>query len=369
MLWMQPLAVRPRFQSSPTSKGGRYGLSSQESISRRLFQSSPTSKGGRYTPQREAGREISFVSILAHLERWALRCCGCSHWLCGRGFNPRPPRKVGATLTGLSHRPAVAVSILAHLERWALRAEQPGVDLSALVSILAHLERWALHAAARGRPRDQLCFNPRPPRKVGATYPLKGEKPESIGFNPRPPRKVGATSCAKRIGWCTYSFNPRPPRKVGATRRLLIRQHRRRVSILAHLERWALRQRVVIQCADGSVSILAHLERWALPAITVSGTGTRYVSILAHLERWALRSQWSWHTRRGRCFNPRPPRKVGATLWLTIEMDLPLKFQSSPTSKGGRYLDQIDWSRPKSTVSILAHLERWALRQLAHDDR
>ena len=36
------------------------------------------------------------------------------------GFNPRPPRKVGATPTG--HRPTrrVTVSILAHLAKWAL---------------------------------------------------------------------------------------------------------------------------------------------------------------------------------------------------------------------------------------------------------
>ncbi len=36
------------------------------------------------------------------------------------------------------------------------------------------------------------------------------------------------------------------------------------------------------------VSILAHLERWALPVGRHIGSHRALVSILAHLERWAL---------------------------------------------------------------------------------
>ena len=40
----------------------------------------------------------------------------------------------------------------------------------------------------------------------------------------------------------------------------------------------------------------------------------------------------------GVCFNPRPPRKVGATT-VTLPVSVStLMFQSSPTTKGGRYV-------------------------------
>ena len=80
------------FQSSPTSKGGRYRWWSGANTTRRGFQSSPTSKGGRYDKRRD-NRRMSKVSILAHLERWALL-------LVDRPSRAKP-----------------LVSILAHLER------------------------------------------------------------------------------------------------------------------------------------------------------------------------------------------------------------------------------------------------------------
>jgi len=39
------------------------------------------------------------------------------------------------------------------------------------------------------------------------------------------------------------------------------------VSILAHLERWALRKDFIMGYVGTTVSILAHLERWALHRI------------------------------------------------------------------------------------------------------
>ena len=83
-----------------------------------MFQSSPTSKGGRYTAFNVG------VSILAHLERWALR----QFWVYLRSklFQSSPTSK-GGRYGGLK------------LE---------GTVLNRMVSILAHLERWALHYGA-----------------------------------------------------------------------------------------------------------------------------------------------------------------------------------------------------------------------------
>ena len=60
------------------------------------------------------------------------------------------------------------------------------------------------------------------------------------------------------------------------------------VSILAHLERWALPEVILHETEPSLVSILAHLERWALRFPGLYENMNCYVSILAHLERWAL---------------------------------------------------------------------------------
>ena len=165
---LTPTPVSP-FQSSPTPEGGRYYIRPHDEAQRSAFQSSPTPEGGRYTDQQIALRRLVFVSILAHPGRWALRmltgCCPNCHrfqssptpeggryhvisgsapvgrWFqssptpeggryerggAGRGslrcFNPRPPRKVGATGQRREVHWVVAVSILAHPGRWALRS-------------------------------------------------------------------------------------------------------------------------------------------------------------------------------------------------------------------------------------------------------
>ena len=61
------------FQSSPTPKGGRYDGTTVAPAGTLLFQSSPTPKGGRYN------RRHAILSLRRP------------------SFNPRPPRKVGAT--------------------------------------------------------------------------------------------------------------------------------------------------------------------------------------------------------------------------------------------------------------------------------
>ena len=79
--------------------------------------------------------------------------------------------------------------------------------------------------------------------------------------------------------------------------------------------------------------------------LTYQQAQAEIVSILAHPERWAL--LWPGGNRGvvwvG--FNPRPPRKVGATGILrgwSVEFAV---FQSSPTPKGGRYESTIGASR------------------------
>ena len=156
------------------------------------FQSSPTPKGGRY----KSIRAVLF---------WP-KC-----------FNPRPPRKVGATCSGHRFDGPFIVSILAHPERWALRYAGDYVRTGLAVSILAHPERWALPAAPVFADTRAGCFNPRPPRKVGATSAIIHAVSFVSSFNPRPPRKVGATHDVSGIARHINRFNPRPPRKVGAT--------------------------------------------------------------------------------------------------------------------------------------------------------
>ena len=87
------------------------------------------------------------------------------------------------------------------------------------------------------------------------------------------------------------------------------------------------------------------------------------VSILAHLERWALRCpDVGVHVALGPVFrfNPRPPRKVGA---IVSSCNWREKVSILPTSKGGRYFSPVVCRVIGESVSILAHLERWALRQ------
>ena len=321
------------FQSSPTSQGGRYHAVPPLPPPETLFQSSPTSQGGRYRPPsclqslhacfnprppRKVGatrhgsqRGPSIVvSILAHLARWALpppchrssppsrfqssptsqggRYAPVCRWIIEVGcFNPRPPRKVGATIRRIGGDQTAVVSILAHLARWALPARSGDCPRGRSVSILAHLARWAL--------RMPTCW--------GATCSRFQSSPTSQGGRYRVPRGEARG---------TRSFNPRPPRKVGATKLPCVIGLRRHVSILAHLARWALLPSKAFVTIKNLVSILAHLARWALlETFFLIGIRTT-VSILAHLARWALLAYVRYPVRLR-------------------------TFQSSPTSQGGRY--------------------------------
>ncbi len=172
---------------------------------------------------------------------------------------------------------------------------------------------------------------------------------------------MGATPLGHLHSFLLIRFNPRPPRKVGATSvsRASVRIHK--VSILAHPERWALPPCKGRNLHATAVSILAHPERWALRFGSGLVRVTESVSILAHPERWALRRCPFACLTDQCCFNPRPPRKVGATSDHTRLVVDAKEFQSSPTPKGGRY-GRVVQQRPATIkVSILAHPERWAL--------
>ena len=252
------------FQSSPTPKGGRYRASQSVQSAANMFQSSPTPKGGRY-----------MVDVDCKI-----------HAIC---FNPRPPRKVGATGEPTVRNDGACVSILAHPERWALRPKPRPKPRGAIwfqssptpkggrydfadtfhsttldVSILAHPERWAL-----------------PPR------PWSGAHEDGVSILAHPER--WALRCPHRSGHRPiYCFNPRPPRKVGATRIDQPQYTLPQVSILAHPERWALRY------SPASQSAPCEFQSSPTPK------GGRYAGSFTLCQI-------------NRRFNPRPPRKVGAT--------------------------------------------------------
>ena len=186
------------------------------------------------------------------------------------GFNPRPPRKVGATWLRTPFRPLDPVSILAHPERWALRT-------CLLRSVLS---------------TTNCRFNPRPPRKVGATVDAR---PTPVNIVPSievsilaHPERWALPVVGHRTQSHDHCFNPRPPRKVGATAGSIRDGLGTVVSILAHPERWALQRQRILRDLISNVSILAHPERWALLPLGVDSLGIQ-------------------------------------------------EFQSSPTPKGGRY--------------------------------
>ena len=183
----------------------------------------------------------------------------------------------------------------------------------AFVSILAHPERWALRFQGCADLLRLPSFQSSPTPKGGRYFQASSPTPSSQCFNPRPPRKVGATWMPRCCRGVVPRFNPRPPRKVGATMPVIPEGFGTGVSILAHPERWAL-----LTANPGSpVAILFQSSptpkggRYHGHAATLGFSMN--VSILAHPERWALPLNFRINNHFTRCFNPRPPRKVGAT--------------------------------------------------------
>ena len=162
---------------------------------------------------------------------------------------------------------------------------------------------------------------------------------EQSCFNPRPPRRTGATAVAPHLDDNWTGFNPRPPRRTGATVTGPYAKGRANtVSILARPEGRALLSSPWIHSHRHCVSILARPEGRALQL------GYLYNNAGSNLFQSspAPKDGRYWHmpviSAKTWCFNPRPPRRTGATediftyplaLWV---------FQSSPAPKDGRYL-------------------------------
>ncbi len=230
------------------------------------------------------------------------------------------------------------------------------------------------------------CFNPRPPRKVGATRQDQSVVAWGQLFQSSPTPKggrymKGINEKVKLMGVSILAHPERWALPAEAQEYL----HDVDVSILAHPERWALRQRYPRAGRCWRVSILAHPERWALPRQFERAGGSSLVSILAHPERWALRVIGPSIAPPYKAFQSSPTPKGGRYHDLPEQGQLLASFQSSPTPKGGRYdcvfimtLYYISFNpRPPrkvgatstghgslafQQVSILAHPERWALR-------
>ena len=84
------------------------------------------------------------------------------------------------------------------------------------------------------------------------------------------------------------------------------------------------------------------------------------VSILAHPERWTLPPAVRSNALLVR-FQSSPTPKGGRYLKDRAMSHLVEVFQSSPTPKGGRYCKDRQGKQRAMMVSILAHPERWTL--------
>ncbi len=156
-------------------------------------------------------------------------------------------------------------------------------------------------------------------------------------FNPRPPRRAGATNLDGSDLKAGKEFQSSPAPKGGRYKQLnLLRAGTKIVSILARPEGRALPIPIMPSTCILRVSILARPEGRALPAVAIAKAATIAVSILARPEGRALLEQQltdaiaaqfqsSPAPKGGRyqfsgtaikqptSFNPRPPRRAGAT--------------------------------------------------------
>ena len=180
-----------------------------------------------------------------------------------------------------------------------------------------------------------LGFNPRPPRRAGATKDLNRVHSAGMRFNPRPPRRAGATIVVLPIWIALRCFNPRPPRRAGATLNIRHYDPTHNVSILARPEGQALRLAYPLPVAT------------AVFQSSPAPKGRRY-------ETMNMEST----TTNG--FNPRPPRRAGATL-TRLQAIRPTKVSILARPEGQALLYTVQEMPDKQKVSILARPEGQAL--------
>ncbi len=262
----------------------------------------------------------------------------CARWT-SSGFNPHPPRQVGATRERTGAQGRVQPCFNPHPPRQvgATAPTEPGPHLRGGVSILTHLGKWVRRPGlARTQPSIR-SFNPHPPRQVGATCHLCTVSQRNhfvsilthLGKWVRryPRRPIGPAA--------TRRFNPHPPRQVGATpSRSLSGGRGCPVSILTHLGKWVRRLGCAKYFVHGyRVSILTHLGKWVRLGVRSGGDDPQVlVSILTHLGKWVRPRGPSSTAPCMTRFNPHPPRQVGATRPMSRAVSpRAVKFQSSPT--------------------------------------
>ncbi len=315
---------------------GATGAASPPPPSVSMFQSSPTPKDGRYfaTPHNYQTHSIR--------------------------FNPRPPRRMGATSHPARAREADVVSILAHPEGWALPFVPGATRTKSCVSILAHPEGWALHEreyAMEGLHRFQSSptpkdgryneaskirgllssrFNPRPPRRMGATMCTVTSSLPAALFQSSPTPKDGRYRYQPNVVHFDYSFNPRPPRRMGATRKKIT------LSTLSILFQSSPTPK------DGRYS----------PIALTGTTSSAFQSSPTPKDGRYCRPVVGY--RCADCFNPRPPRRMGATRYRRRLAGSICGFNPRPPRRMGATRNGNGY-QAASRVSILAHPEGWAL--------
>ena len=160
------------FQSSPTWSGGcnlRAGVSEWNPPAK--FQSSPTWSGG-CNPGRVAHHLTQdHVSILTHLVGWVQPSSGGSQGPAGRGFNPHPPGRVGATSCAKTRCSKRRTSFNPHPPGrvGATRSPRGVVHDMNVVSILTHLVGWVQPAARLNAIAGATAFQSSPTWSGGAT--------------------------------------------------------------------------------------------------------------------------------------------------------------------------------------------------------
>src|SRR5581483_8111505 len=216
------MAWREVFQSSPAPKGGSHQRSAVLKRWSRPFQSSPAPKGGSHLSGGGRGRLRAHVSILSRPEGREPRR---DAWFCHThllivSILSRPEGREPRRDAWFCHTHLLIVSILSRPEgrepqhgHQAVCDERSGFQSSPAPKGGSH---GAKDLAQPGLPPG---FNPLPPRRAGATWPIRSSKRPRPRFNPLPPRRAGATrrrcGAAPRSGPLS-SFNPLPPRRAGA---------------------------------------------------------------------------------------------------------------------------------------------------------
>ena len=249
-------------------------------------------------------------------------------------FNPRPPRRVGATKTCATLREFLDVSILAHPGGWALQFPVHRRRYLCTVSILAHPGGWALHRH-KAKPRKPWVFQSSPTPEGGRYKDcwILHPRPSRFQSSPTPEGGRYLINPVVKSFWKLFQSSPTPE---GGR----------------YLSPWVwLSHSVSFQSSptpEGGrytgptneswhcgVSILAHPGGWALQIELSARIDRTKVSILAHPGGWALLGTVN-RCRGIECFNPRPPRRVGATIVCFSDLS-------------------------SADVSILAHPGGWAL--------